>query len=210
MIWLGRSRIGSVADLKGKTIAIPGIPFQEGFLAAALRRSGLSLRDVKVEKVGYGLVPTLLSGKADAIFPGSANVEGAELEVRGARPVIVRSGALGLPDYEELVVIASSKLVSEEPQLVHDFMAAVTEGAAAAETNPKAAVKAVATARERNPETSPAAVRSQVMATLPLLSRDGHMDPDRVQSLVEWMAAQGLIDGEPTAESLLSNDYLPR
>ena len=34
MIWLRGSGIESVADLKGKTIAYPGIPFQKDFLAA--------------------------------------------------------------------------------------------------------------------------------------------------------------------------------
>jgi putative hydroxymethylpyrimidine transport system substrate-binding protein len=68
MIWLKRSHIGGIADLKGKTIAIAGVPFQELFLANVLAFGGLTLDDVKVANVGYELVPALVSGRADAIF----------------------------------------------------------------------------------------------------------------------------------------------
>ena len=36
MIWLEKSHIGGIADLKGKTIAIPGLPFQKSFLQSIL------------------------------------------------------------------------------------------------------------------------------------------------------------------------------
>src|ERR1700746_2015872 len=47
MIWLKQSHIGDIADLKGKTIAIPGLPFQKAFLQSILARDGLTLDDVK-------------------------------------------------------------------------------------------------------------------------------------------------------------------
>ena len=47
MIWLRKSRIRSLADLRGKTIAIPGLSFQEEFLRAALEQGGLALSDVE-------------------------------------------------------------------------------------------------------------------------------------------------------------------
>jgi ABC-type nitrate/sulfonate/bicarbonate transport system substrate-binding protein len=74
-----------------------------------------------------GLVSALLSGRADAIFGGSWNVEGIELESRGAEPVITRIQDLGIPDYEELVMVARSDLVADDPRLIRDFMSAVAD-----------------------------------------------------------------------------------
>ncbi|HET9199218.1 MAG TPA: aldehyde dehydrogenase family protein [Solirubrobacterales bacterium] len=70
MIWLRSSGIGSIAELKGKTIGIPGVPFQEEFLESALRGAGLNPGDVEIKKVGYDLVTDLLEGRIDAAFGG--------------------------------------------------------------------------------------------------------------------------------------------
>jgi putative hydroxymethylpyrimidine transport system substrate-binding protein len=121
MIWLKKSHIGGIGDLKGKTIAVPGLPFQKAFLQSVLARGGLTLDDVRVKNVGYKLVPALVSGRADAIFGGSANLEGVRLEKRGMEPVITPVQDLGIPDYDELVLIARSDLASKEPQLVRAF-----------------------------------------------------------------------------------------
>ncbi|HXQ88699.1 MAG TPA: ABC transporter substrate-binding protein, partial [Solirubrobacterales bacterium] len=42
MIWLQKSGIKGVADLKGKTIATAGIPYQDAFLETILSRANLS------------------------------------------------------------------------------------------------------------------------------------------------------------------------
>src|SRR6188472_302989 len=80
MIWLKGSGIHSIADLKGKTIAYPGVATQKDFLESVLASAGLELSEVKLKAVGYDLAPTLENGHADAIFGGSATVEGASLE----------------------------------------------------------------------------------------------------------------------------------
>ena len=78
MIWLKGSGVKDVADLKGKTIAAPGIPYQDEMLESILEKAGLNPDDVEVKHVGYKLMPALLHGKADAIFGGSWNVEGVD------------------------------------------------------------------------------------------------------------------------------------
>jgi putative hydroxymethylpyrimidine transport system substrate-binding protein len=173
MIWLKDAGIHRLEDLEGKTIAVPGIPYQERFLGAILARAGLKPADVKVRRVGYGLVGALLSGRADAIFGGSANLEGVKLEARGAEPVITPVQHLGIPAYEELVVIARSDLAAGDPRLIRSFMSAVARGTAAATEDPKGAVDAIVEALEANPPPSRKVLEAQVKATLPLLSRSG-------------------------------------
>src|SRR5207253_78224 len=100
LIRLPKSKIRSVADLDGKRIAIAGLPAEEALLESVLGQAGLKLEDVRLLRVGYEAVPSLLSGRADAIL-GSWNQEGTELEARGAKPVVTRLQSLGVPEYEE-------------------------------------------------------------------------------------------------------------
>ncbi len=206
MIWLKESKIHGIADLKGKTIAVPGITYQERFLRAILGRAGLTPKDVKIKRVGYDLVPALASGRADAIFGGSSNLEGTELEMRGMSPLITPVQDLGIPAYDELVVIARKDLVAEDPRSIRRFMSAVIRGAATAVNNPRAAVDAI---EETDLSINRKVTEAQLKATAPLLSEDGYMDPGQASGLVDWMYEQGLIKRKPPVSTLLTNRYLP-
>lgn len=209
MIWLQGSKIHGIADLKGKTIAIPGVPFQKAFLKAVLAQAGLTLDDVKVENARYELVPALLSGRADAIFGGSANIEGVELESRGEKPVVTPVQDLGIPDYEEDVVIARKDLVAKDPKLIRDFMAAVARGTAKALEDPRSAFFAIKYGVEAELPADRPTTEAEIEATLPLLSKSGEMSPGRASRLVKWMQQEGMIQKQPPPSALLTNDYLP-
>ena len=86
MIWLQKSGIKGVADLKGKTVATAGIPYQDAYLETILARVGLTPSDVKTVNVGFGLLPALVSGRADAMLGGFRNVEGVDLRRARRRP----------------------------------------------------------------------------------------------------------------------------
>lgn len=202
MIWSAKSKIGDLADLKGKTIGIPGAPFQRDFLAVALARVGLKLSDVKVEKAGYQLVEDLVEGKIDAIFGGSRNVEGVELESQGVEPVVVEAEEMGIQPYDELVVIARRNRVAAHPKLYRLFMEAVSRGTAAAIEDPDSATEAIASADET--EFYPRVTEAGLEATLPLLSTTGRIDPAQAGDLIAWMHEKGMIRRKPPVSALLA------
>jgi putative hydroxymethylpyrimidine transport system substrate-binding protein len=208
LIWLKKSKIRTIADLKGMTIAIPGVAYQEALLESVLKQHGLTLNDVKLKRVGYKLVPALLHGRADAIFGGSWNLEGIDLKLLGANPVIRRVRDLGIPAYEEAVLFTRTDRVKKEPRMIRKFMAVVARGTTAALKNPAAAIKAVQETPEGNPELRPRTIAAEVKATLPLLSRTGSMDPGQANNLVQWMHGEGLIQEELPASELLTNHFL--
>lgn len=207
MIWLKKSHIGGIADLKGKTIAIPGLPFQKVFLQSILARGGLTLDDVKVKDVGYELVPALVSGQADAIFGGSSNLEGVRLESRGLEPVITPVQDLGIPGYDELVLITRRDLAAKEPKLVRAFDWAVARGTGAAVADPKAAAKAIDEEVESTPESDLKTTKAEAEATFPLLSKSGYTDPGQASRLIDWMYEEGMIRRKPPVLALLTNDF---
>jgi putative hydroxymethylpyrimidine transport system substrate-binding protein len=204
IIWPQGTGIGGIADLKGKTIAIPGLSFQRDFLETVLAAGGLTLDDVKVKKVGNDLVPALLHGRADAIFGGSENVEGAQLREQGVEPVVKPVGGFGIPAYEELVLVARDEWAAENPQSLRNLLTALARGTAAAKASPKAAIDVLEKDGEANPEVGPPARAVEVRQTLPLLSEDLVPSPGRTQQLIDWMYEQGMIKSKLSAAELLA------
>jgi putative hydroxymethylpyrimidine transport system substrate-binding protein len=210
MIWLRGSGIESISDLQGRTIAIPGLPFQKTLLQSVLEHAGLTLSDVKLKLVSYESVPVLATGKADAIFGGSGNVEGEELRALGSKPVVTPVQELGVPPYDELVVFTTRDRLAREPQLVRDFLAATARGTASAIRNPRRAVEVVQNGIEPNPDSTKRGLKAGVEATLPLLSESGEMDAAQAEGLIDWMHREGMLPKELPVSRLLSNDFLPR
>jgi putative hydroxymethylpyrimidine transport system substrate-binding protein len=208
MIWLRKSRIDNIADLKGKTIGYPGLPFQKAFLQSVLARKGLTLDDVELKRVGYKLVPALADGRVDAIFGGSWTHEGIDLELRGLQPVITKAASLGLPAYDELVVITRADRLAKNPQSVSNFMSALARSTVAAVEDPRAAIKAIELGQEQDPEASREVTEAEIKATFPLLSKDAYMDPRRASHLINWMYEEGMIQRRLPVSTLFTNRYL--
>jgi putative hydroxymethylpyrimidine transport system substrate-binding protein len=205
LIWLKKSGIGGVAGLRGKTIATAGIPYQDAYLKTILARAKLKPSDVKAVNVGYGLLPALVGGSAQAMLGGFSNVEGVDLRLRGKDPVVTPVDKLGVPPYDELVLVAKGDRLEEDPQPIRLFLAALARGTAAAVKNPGATTKALL---EANSDLDPKLTRAEVDATLPLLSKRGTMDPAKWKRFIAWMHENGLISGNPSTGEVLSNAYL--
>jgi len=208
MIWLEKSKIRGIADLKGKTIGIPGLSFQKLFLRSFLLRGGVTLDDVKVKTVWYDAVPRLAEGRVDAIFGVDSNAEGVRLEERGLHPVITPVASLGFPSFDELVVIARPDRVAEDPLAYRLFMSAVSRGAAAAIKDPAETTELLDREVNANPERSRRETQAEVEATLPMLSGVNPIDLGQARELMEWMQEEGMARRTWPASELFDNTLL--
>ncbi len=211
LISLPDAGIDEVADLDGKTIATAGIPYQADYLDAILSRAGLGLDDVDQVDVGLNLLPALLSGRADAMLGGFLNVEGVDLAERGRDPRVVPVDRLGIPAYDELVLVASSDRLADDPQPIRLFIAALARGTEAAVADPAGATAALLRAGNG---LDPKLTRAEVARTLPLLAQRGseefgYMDPREWERFAAFFAERGLISDRPSADELLTNELLP-
>jgi putative hydroxymethylpyrimidine transport system substrate-binding protein len=212
MIWLAKSGIKGVADLRGKTIATAGIPYQDAFLETILERADLTPEDVKKVNVGLGLLPAIIGGRAQAMLGGFRNVEGVDLRLRKKGPTVTPVDRLGIPTYDELVFVASGSRIDDDPERIRLFLAAVARGTAAALEQPNAATDALL---EQNPDLDPRLTAAEVKATLPVLSRAtaeqpyGDMDREQWAEFIGWMRDQGLISSLPSPEAVLTEELLP-
>jgi putative hydroxymethylpyrimidine transport system substrate-binding protein len=212
LISLAKAGIADVADLDGKTIATAGIPYQAAFLDAILAEEGLSADDVEQVDVGLNLLPAVLSGRADAMLGGFLNIEGVDLAERGKNPRVTPVDELGIPTYDELVMVANSDRVEDDPEPLRLFVAALERGTREAAEDPAAATDAVLNAGDG---LDPRLTAAEIERTLPLLQAERDDRPFGYMAATEWeafagfIADQGLIERRPTASDLLTNDLLP-
>jgi len=206
LIWLDGSGIGGVADLKGKTIAIPGLSFQEEFLEVVLAQAGLDRTDVKLRPLPYTAAAALAAGRVDAIFGGSRNVEGLELEAKGLKPVFTPLSKFGIPGFEQSMLLADSTRMPSEDTLI-GLIAAIDRGTSDAIEDPESAARALA-AELSEPEGTAGKWLPSLEATLPLLSRSGRMSVPLANRLGAWMLDRGMIEYEAPADEVMTNAYL--
>ena len=211
LISLPEGGIATPADLAGKTVGTAGIPYQSDYLQTIEQSAGVASSDVTEVNVGLSLLPALISGKVDAILGGFRNIEGVDLKLRGLNPRIVPVDQLGVPTYDELVLVARDSEVRDHPEALRGFLSALARGTAYARAHPQEAADAILRAGKG---LDPAQTRAEVAATLPLLSGAngrpfGEMDPGEWHAYAEWMAEHDLISEAPPTGDVLTNELLP-
>jgi putative hydroxymethylpyrimidine transport system substrate-binding protein len=211
LISLPKAGIAGAAGLQGRTVGTAGIPYQSDYLETILQTAGLPSSAVKEVNVGLNLLPTLLGGRVDAILGGFRNIEGVDLRQRGLDPRIVPVDQLGVPTYDELVLVARSSTVAGHSEAIRSFVSALARGTDYAIKHPQEAANAVLMAGKG---LDPMQTRAEVDATLPLLAgAHGHpygfMNPAEWQLYAEWMAQHELISSAPRTSDVLTNALVP-
>jgi putative hydroxymethylpyrimidine transport system substrate-binding protein len=211
MIWLKDSGIKEVKDLRGKTIATAGIPYQEAYLKTILDKAGLSTSDVNTVDVQQSLLPALIGGRAQAMLGGFLNVEGVALQQQGKDPIVKPVNKLGIPTYNELVLVANSDTLDSESQNIRLFLDALQRGTEAAVADPAGATQDIL---EAGNGLDPKTTRAEMNKTLPLLAQKGakhygYMDPTQWKKFAQFFADNGVIKALPSTDDVLTNDLLP-
>jgi ABC-type nitrate/sulfonate/bicarbonate transport system substrate-binding protein len=193
--------IHALADLKGRSVGITGVPADYAALASA----GLA-HDVKVVNVGYSLLPALLSRKVDAVLGVYRNVEGVELEQRGYTPTVIPLDRAGVPPYDELVLVASSERLGSSPRYVRAvgrFVDAFLDGAQAARTHPERSLDIL----EKVTASKHDFLAASTPATLALLGTGCLSEPAWAR-FGAWMHERGLLKTPVPASDVMTTRFL--
>jgi putative hydroxymethylpyrimidine transport system substrate-binding protein len=214
LIISGKSGVSGPGQLAGKTVGTDGDPVSAQMLKAVLKKYNLSLSQIKLVTVNEGLVPAMVSNKVSAIISGYRNVEGIQLGTYpGLNPKVYPVDTQGVPNYDELVIIANKSKLASDPAyrtMVREFLAGLGQGAAAAQASPAAALAALTPVAKGY---SPALLKKMVYATAPLLKNPagfGAMSVSQWQSFANWMKSDGLITKPVQASSVVNTSLLPK
>ena len=212
IISLGKRPVRSPARLEGKKVGTAGIPYQDAYLETILEQAGADPERVRPINVGFNLVPALLTKRVDAVLGMFWNVEGVELARQDKDPVILRMDEVGVPTYNELIVVARAADVRSRGPVLRRFMRALARGHAAVRRDIDAGAAALVKA---NPDLDRKLQRAQIRATLPVFfpaDKDrpfGYQEPREWQRYAQWMVDNHLLPSTQTSQRSFTNEFLP-
>ena len=196
-------------DLKGKKIGLPGL-FGANYvgLRALLFEAKMSESDVTLDSIGFNQVELLATGEQDIIVGYTAN-EPIQMRAREIPVTEIR-----VADYVQLAsngILASEKVISEDPDLVRAFVGAFLKGLADTIANPEEAFK-LSEAHIPNFADLDADVQKQVL-TISIeqwkAERLGYSDPQAWENMQNILLEMGLITEELDLSKAFTNEFVP-
>lgn len=198
IVSIGSKHIRTAAALRGKSVGDAGIPYQHAYLTTILSHAHVPAGSVKEINVGSNLVPAMLSGRVDATLGAYWNYEAIQLQRMHKHPNVIRMDQVGVPTYDELVVVARKSTVVNHPDEIRRFVQALGRGYEAVRRDPQAAVDNLVKA---NPGLDAGFQLASVKATLPAFFPSDSSKPWGWQSASQWNAyGQWMLD-----QHLISN-----
>jgi NitT/TauT family transport system substrate-binding protein len=196
-------------DLKGKQVGLPGL-FGANYvgLRALLFEAQMSESDVTLDSIGFNQVELLATGEQDVIVGYTAN-EPIQLRARGIAVTEIR-----VSDYVQLAangILASEKVIAENPDLVRAFVGAFLKGLADTIADPDEAFE-LSEAHIPNFADLDADVQKQVLATSIeqwKTERLGYSDPQAWENMQSILLEMGLISEEMELNKAFTNEFVP-
>ena len=201
--------IASPQDLKGRKIGLPGL-FGANYvgLRALLFSAGLTESDVELEAVGFNQVEVLATDQQQVVVGYAAN-EPIQLKAQGFDVTELR-----VADYLQLAsngIIASEKVIAEDPQLVSAFVGAFLKGLKYTIENPDDAYALSAT-HIPNFVDLDEVVQKEVLATSSEMwkaERLGYSDPQAWGNMQDILLEMDLITEKLDLNKAFTNQFVP-
>jgi putative hydroxymethylpyrimidine transport system substrate-binding protein len=189
-------------DLEGRRVGVTGLPSDDAVLRAVVESDGGDFDRVDRVTIGFSAVPSLISGRVDAVV-SFWNVEGVALRRRGVRTREFRVDEYGAPRYPELVLVTQRRNLTRIGEELAGLLDALKEGTRAALAERRATVAELAEASGADE----ALVRAQLEAIAPALLPPIRLDRRAIGGWGRFDARFGILERPPDVDGLF---YPPR
>lgn len=206
------SPIATLADLKGKTIGIPG-EYGSSYYAtlAAIKAGGLQTSDVTISSIGYTQQAALAAGQVDAVV-GFTNNDAVQMRLSGLdiREIPLDDGSTPLVAAS---IVTTREWAQSHPDAARAVVSATTEAMNVIAADPQVALDATAQwDTTLTDETSLGAANAVLAATVPLwlgddARADGVQDLATWSSMVSFLSSIGVLEGDVDPSAIVTNEY---
>ncbi|PKB82953.1 MAG: hypothetical protein BZY88_03460 [SAR202 cluster bacterium Io17-Chloro-G9] len=208
---LQASGITRPSELAGKKVGYPGIPLNELLLDTMLKADGVAggLEEVELVNVGFNLAEMLINETVDACVGCYFSHESFLMENQGHPVNVMRMEKWGVPDFYELVLVTSEKMLEEKPEVVQRLVRALMKGYSDAAADPGAAVDILLAATKG--EVDEAIERPGIQVIAPLWTEAGPagwQTSEKWTNFADWMYTNGLVDDPIDAGAAFTNEFV--
>jgi NitT/TauT family transport system substrate-binding protein len=207
---LKKTGLKSVADLKGRSVALPNGGSQGAMFPLVLAANHLTESDLKIVNMPPdSMIPSLMQGTVDVIL-GSVDAFGIQLKSMGVETdnfLFIDSGAPTV----STSIVASDAFLAAHADLAKSFVAASLKGWYAAIDDQTAAVAAL---KKVFPDANEKLAPGQIDATKFLMCVNrakfvGKATPDQWTDTVKIFSQIGILPADVPATAYYTYDYLP-
>ena len=206
------SDITTLADLKGKTVGIPGEHGANYYATrSAMQSAGLAESDVTISPIGYTQQAAIASGQVDAVV-GFTNNDAVQMRLAGLE---IRE--IPLDPSTPLVsasIITTHTWAQEHPEQARAVVKATTDAMNVIAANPQIAIDATKKWDDSLvSEDSLAAANAVLAATVPLWvgengQASGAQDLNKWAQMVTFLGTLGELGGGVDPAMIATNDYV--
>jgi NitT/TauT family transport system substrate-binding protein len=201
-----KSNINTIADLKGRGVAVSQKGSLTGWLVSTLSaqqgwgRDGITL--VLMNPMSQVLA-ALISNEVDGITVDLSTALKLQNDNHGK--LLVKFGDY-IKDFHLYVIFATDDVIAKRPQAVRDFLAGWYETIAWMKANQADAVAIAAKVQN----VDPAIVAGTYDLMMPVFSTDGKFNDKALAVLARSFVELGLLDKEPDMKTLYTEAFLPK
>ncbi|NIK77248.1 putative hydroxymethylpyrimidine transport system substrate-binding protein [Paenibacillus castaneae] len=203
------SGIQSPKDLVGKKIGYSSIPLYEAMMRTMIKHDGGDSQNVDMIDVGFSFIPAISTHKVDAIIGGFINHEQLLLAKEGHPMTAINPTDFGVPDYYELVLVASDDGLKNKQERFKRFIAAVTEGQHFVEQNTEDALAILFQHEDGSSPMDQEIEKKSLNILKPLMNAGdaafGYQDESSWAKVRDWLVANELLPSGIKAEDAFLN-----
>jgi NitT/TauT family transport system substrate-binding protein/putative hydroxymethylpyrimidine transport system substrate-binding protein len=192
---IARPEVRRPRDLEGRRVGVTGLPSDDAVLRAVVEHDGGRFERVRRVTIGFSAVPSLITGRVDAVV-SFWNAEGVALRERGVDTREFRVDDYGAPRYPELVLAVTRETLDERGELVDSMLAELERGTRAALREREATVEELVRASGADEPL----VRAQFEAVAPALRPPLRLDREALEGWAEFDARFGILRSQPDLE----------
>lgn len=201
--------IHSPKDLSGKQIGYSSIPLYEAMIRTMIQSDGGDPASAKLIDVGFDLIPAISTGQVDAIMGGFINHEQLILEKEGHLVFSLNPTDYGVPDYYELVLVASEQGLRNSDSYFKKFLNAITKGQQFVQENPDQALDLLLAHEDATSPLDKDIEKKSLQILLPLMDAGdqnfGYQEPTSWENVKQWLNDNKLLPADIKVEDAFIN-----